>query len=169
MKYFTKYLPIEGEIKELDYYKHPNYPDKLFRFYKPWDYKKEKAQKVALFLCSRNINYLDKFYFKDSKEMTNQGALDSDDRYWVSDGKILYSKSESFKVIGEISPEAIWVKEGDEFEEEDLESWLYCILHPDESIYMEINELIEWNKICIDHKRFVPRIKIKCPTCNKFH
>lgn len=119
-KYFAKYLPVEGEIKL-------NKPffekDKLIM---GWDnphdmtYINEKKyiQAAKLSLCSRDIQIGDKFqqnpasfpaYISNCIDVKDGFAICDEDRKWTL-GTI-------FKVIGEISLEATWVKEGMEFDE----------------------------------------------------
>jgi hypothetical protein len=135
-QYFAKYLPVEGEIKEGDivigmdgifeYKGKMNLPDV------------QLPKKVKLFLCSRNIQVGDK-------------VLDIRTNTWKevnnSCGVELYKQKPNdiqFKVIGEISPNAKWVKEGDEFEEND---WDYSEEEDDKG-----------EKV----------IKIGCPCCGDF-
>ena len=105
--------------------------------------------------------------------------------------KWINSNPDNYVVIGKISPAAIWVKEGDEFNEEDIAQ--------DSSIYMwdkESNTLkdfeIFFNKsLAKTHSHFIFEgesdnmdergavelifkvyskiYKIKCPTCKQFH
>jgi hypothetical protein len=119
-QYFAKYLPVEGEIKEGDIVIGMD------------------GKKVKLFLCSRNIQVGDK-------------VLDIRTNTWKevnnSCGVELYKQKPNdiqFKVIGEISPNAKWVKEGDEFEEND---WDYSEEEDDKG-----------EKV----------IKIGCPCCGDF-
>ena len=174
-QYFAKCLPVEGEIKEGDTYWNPRRKiyqkaekgddfDTLNTEYKTQGQK--AYQKVKLFLCSRDIQVGDRIYSERSKQYYRVDG-DEPDTYhtlnptggWKCDmeekgkeissvGRLFTSvaKAESFKVIGEISPEAIWVKEGDEFNEEQVQ------------------------------ERFVPYpnaygnfVGVKCPTCNHFH
>jgi len=106
-KYFAKYLPVEGEIKDDDMSQYNN----ITGIHSGWaEHCKGLARRVKLFLCSRDIEPGDKVY------------SDFDNGYLG----IAKKKSEgfNFKMIGEISPEATWVKEGDEFDEEDVkEIW----------------------------------------------
>jgi hypothetical protein len=123
--YFTKYLPVEGEIKEGDAYQingqtftlsggHFNNPPNRLILKKYPEVKthgewiNKVAEKVKLFLCSKDIQIGDKPYNKAGKELEHP----------VSDIDLdILKELEAFKVIGEISPEASWVKEGDEFDE----------------------------------------------------
>lgn len=110
-KYFAKYLPVEGEIKEGDWVINPNKP--LQRAYIQSDpiYLKE-YRKAKLFLCSRDIQVGDLVFALNEEEAGNVVDL-KDLCYWQS--------KKSYKIIGEISPEATWVKEGDEFEGEGID------------------------------------------------
>lgn len=105
--YFAKYLPVEGEIKDGDSYLH--FTGRLYHgFSENATFKNKGDKKVKLFLCSRDI--------------PEQGDL----AYPIGGGvkTLMYHNVgeqklglEFIKVIGEISPEAKWVKEGDEFDE----------------------------------------------------
>lgn len=121
-KYFAKYLPVEGEI---------NIGDKYFTKrgvlhscgIKPNSEMlnpEESLKKAKLFLCSRDTQVGDKVkwsehnpdkpwltQFGTETTIMNLGGLEPHPA-WV-------------KVIGEISPEATWVKEGDEFDENQLQ------------------------------------------------
>lgn len=111
-QYFAKYLPVEGEPDKEDmifiekgmlfhsnvpFYQHQSSPDIY--------------QKVKLFLCSRDIVRNDNVYCSVEDYINRSPLL-------VQEHAIKALKhKEVFKVIGEISPEATWVKEGDEFDE----------------------------------------------------
>lgn len=131
-QYFAKYLPVEGEIKELD--KFNSVSGEL-----------PGSQHVRLFLCSRDIQVKDlkprEDVFYDDKGMTHEVT-----QSWI-DGRTTFPHT-WFKVIGEISPEAIWVKEGDEFSKE------------------EVMGPIQMWVTAVGHKDFM---QIKCPICKKFH
>lgn len=146
MKYLTKYIPVEGEIKERDkciclfgnsgnkfnneffdkvldvnivreLTKTPNqlkfsnaYPDSL--------HYANDFQKVKLFLCSRDIKVGDDVYEHGRLENIKMSG------YIFGDHSI--KTDLLFKVIGEISPDALsYVKEGMEYEEENIQYGLY--------------------------------------------
>lgn len=172
-KYFTKYLPIEGEIKEGDWYKSKFRSENKFFHYEQWkddrttyfgnNPKEDVLFKVKLFLCSRDIQVGDEYYnsmgYKVDHTWDEEAIQDSKD-----------FPDDIFKVIGEISPDAIWVKEGDEFDEDELEPVAYCIKHPDESIYFDdMSQILEWIKYKFNPKTHKALIGIKCPTCKQFH
>ncbi len=132
MKYFSKYLPVEGEINEGD--KFLDHTDNLIKdahipeFYNnPHVPYFDGYKKVKLFLCSRDIQKTDKEIYvhkPDGSESTKVELIDI-----ISDKEntaVMFKWGEqtpgtliqnTFKVIGEISPEATWAKEGNEFNE----------------------------------------------------
>lgn len=71
---------------------------------------KARGQEHRLYLCSRNINsieYGEKVYFDDTNT-------------WDVISSINFDENHVIKVIGKISLGATWVKEGDEFDRNDL-------------------------------------------------
>jgi len=115
-KYFTKLLPVKGEIKKgmpIAWWAGAKHGDVVIA---SEDVKwPEKYKITKLFLCSKDIQIGDVFKFIASS----------------SDGRILerkfseelidHSDKENwFKVIGEISPDVTWVKEGAEFSEDEV-------------------------------------------------
>jgi hypothetical protein len=134
MKYFAKYLLVGGEIKSGDMVLKP-----AFRWYAmngdpidepPYleiagedeveDFPKFKLAK--LFLCSRDIQVGDEIRNPqlqlDAEWTVVPTTKDIKDLMEVCLQEAL--KHNCFKVIGEISPEATFVKEGEEFDEGDF-------------------------------------------------
>lgn len=170
--YFTKYLPVEGEIKagdghfktkfvaglsevsEKEYYANggdeinPTGKVEGDRIYikdqGSW-YHKGECQKVKLFLCSRDIQVGDKAYFNTTSDPVEVTKVENG--MLTNKGGKTYSVDESFKVIGEISPNASWVTEGMEFDENDVEKWI-----------THVNTLQEREII-----------KVRCPHCKVFN
>lgn len=171
MKYFAKYLPVEGEIGEDDYIYEKSLSDvSIHKVYKRNDElvffrftnvpiklsKANNPKKVKLFLCNRDIEIGDKFIVPDHYLETYDTMLSDevectdiseDDKIihfkcGTSIGGIMHSgvfrEENPYKIIGEISSKAIWVKEGDEFDEDEVEYALEVAF-------------------------------IKCPTCKTFH
>lgn len=125
MKYFTRYLPVEGEIKAGDKYIRKNAPQ--------WGVSIACAcpdqilwKKVQLFLCSRDIQVGDSYHF-DVGYASGEKVADQED---VTQ---LHLENNPFKVIGPISPKATWVKEGDEFEEDQVQEWFW---HKNQKAFM---------------------------------
>lgn len=131
-KYFAKYLPIEGEIKEGHLFRDE------FGYIRPftdddtimYEHSKNKPSAVKLFLCSDNIKVGEEYLFNvgyaAGTKIADEEALED-----IQKGTDI-----GFKLIGEISPGAIWVKEGDEFiaEGNDCEVFPYHEHEEDESI-----------------------------------
>jgi hypothetical protein len=118
-KYYTKYLPIEGEIKVGEICLITD-EDGLIGFL-PFKqiYVDEGGippKKVELFVCSRDIKIGD-----HAMELLTTGEYDTfqidteNDIYddMIADGR-------QFKVIGKVSKKATWVKGGDEYYENEL-------------------------------------------------
>jgi len=110
-KYFVKYLPVEGEIKKGDkLFDPPMHRMGVMEALTDNEGIRIKAKggtKVKLFLCSRDIDW------------TKCTTLETHIPFKQKDENDL-----PFQVIGEISPEATWVKEGDEFDESSVsEVW----------------------------------------------
>lgn len=143
MKYFAKWLPIEGGIKE------GNKGVLLLRNSIPTPHK--------LFLCSRDIQAGDKVQFSICNgakwkellciEKDEDGVVLEDGEYEIRTTPD--RTNQCFKIIGQISTQATWIKEGDEFEFEDLQ---FAIYPPEHERAYEIGS-----------------VHIKCPTCKTFH
>lgn len=73
-----------------------------------------KIVRGKLSLCSRDIQVGDIFNF-----ISSDGKLF--ERKFVEEFNDHEDKINWFKIIGEISPNATWVKEGDEFDKDDLQ------------------------------------------------
>lgn len=106
-----------------------------------------KFEEVKLFLCSR-ICYRerDSFYYENYPNIPK----------------------DQFKVIGEISKDAIWVKEEMELDDEEINRQFYDDSGSSESCWFDYNRLHteeDWAEIPENWKR----IQIKCPTCKTFH
>lgn len=100
--YFAKFIPVEGEIKKGDYYIDNSLAKNTLHFCREnpsedLNTSDHICKKVKLFLCSGDIKPED-FASRES-------------RVHVS----FNNPEPPFKIIGEISPDARWVKEGDEF------------------------------------------------------
>lgn len=183
--YFAKYLPVEGRVKQGDKFlindDHPQ--GRLRTAYRittgnrlwngqDWDTligehyfidptPKEgsgfvtelECKKASLFLCSRDIRAGDELYYPDGK-----GPEIADDtekhKAWVKQYGL-------FKVIGEISPNAKWVKEGDEFDYNEVKIWYSCEK-------MSECDLNFGDQICSAPHQILEDVNIKCPCCETF-
>jgi hypothetical protein len=115
-QYFTKYLPVEGELKKGKYFKDTTgtirIADETDEMMENFLTKRLPPQQVyKLFLCSRDIQVGDEMTRLDGSKFKADKAPDGS-AHW---------NGHAYKVIGEISPEATWVKEGREFDEDEVE------------------------------------------------
>lgn len=184
--YFTKYLPVEGEKIEVgEKYINMNmhltkhyekggscyggYPtcgnrsvdtrkahqnnDSAFNGSK---YSNRNYVKVKLFLCSRDIQVGDEYWY-------NQHGVWIKREYTWNGGDF---KGNCLKVIGEISPDAVWVTKEMEFEEDDLRFWYKHRKFTDENFVIH-SPVVDWKGEDKDKYRVI--VKVKCPTCKTFH
>jgi hypothetical protein len=138
--YFAEWLPVEGEIKRGDRYFDKSgvlqhLSDKVQLSLLPNINKSGKLAK--LFLCSRDIQVGDKCFCLSVEEGNVRNP-----NMWIDPWRIR-GKGDNcttcIKVIGEISPEAKWVKEGDEFNENE---WRSAMRDIDNSIYVDTEKHI---------------------------
>ncbi len=114
MRYIARWVPVEGEIKPGDHGLTETH-GYVFKALKETMSLCKGKQKVKLFLCSRDIQVGDKVLHIPSNKYIDvkyQSVLDSMKEKGQLDNYV--------KVIGEISPDATWVKEGDEFDSSEL-------------------------------------------------
>lgn len=140
-KYFAKYLPVEREKVKLPTF-NPEHPNQ---------YSELPVKK--LFLCSRDIEWNENakyWHLKNQHFLTGILGIGEDSKEVHHDKG--WSKSEEvIMALGEISPDAIWVKEGDEFDEDEVKE-SYIITNDKRSSSYNLH----W-------------YRIKCPTCKTFH
>lgn len=158
-KYFTKYLPVPGEIEKGDLVMDTD--GMVHETPDSWIGQKDIIAKQVL--CSRDIQVGDKIRCEYPStlhfdvECLRTYEKSTNVPHWVvrgTDGKeYYYDKNNSFKVIGEVSPAAIWVKEGMEFEENDIQYWLEM-----SGVWFRFNK-----------PKVNGLVRFKCPTCNTFH
>jgi len=159
--YFAKYLPVEENLEKGNSYIRKSSPWNIYHNFK---YSlqildMQELQKVKLFLCSKDIKVGDR---------TNNGIIEkiegnfSEEIWCIKDGIGKYHIKEStFKIIGEVSPEAVWVKEEMKFNDEDI-AWISD--DGDEELYF-IDKDWDWKEFNTTNAMFA----IKCPTCKQFH
>lgn len=158
MRYFAKYLPVEGEIKIGDYFfanqlvrrcvdmKEGDYP------YKDetgsWHSKNWSKNRRQLFLCSRDIQIGDIVHGEE-------GLLYNQPKLIVADGEVgpeignwanVSAVNRPFKVLGSISPNAIWVREGDDILSKNVHRGSYKMGHKEWMVVDAEDEAEEWEK-----------------------
>lgn len=150
--YFVKYFAVDGEVSTGDFFIERGH------VYGPMDAATAANIRKGFVPARKAVRYL---CYRDTQ---NVKSINIDQQQWQE-----MSRSEKdehllsigqYKVIGEISPEATWVKEGDEFDDKDIEVYTIDVL---ENRYIPIS---------IEEKRVIERsksiIKIK-GSCGHFH
>ena len=107
-QYFTKYILVEGEEKRKTGSTVSNEVGICLR---EDDGGYDYYQKVELSLCSRDVSLHEECWLDNEKVIPNQLHVDLRDK--------------CYKVIGSISPDAVWVKENDEFDDGDISIWAW--------------------------------------------
>lgn len=111
--YFAKYLPVDGKpINNTDIVIGERGTIMTYFAYKALG-GSGSIKKAKLFLCSRDIQVGDNY--QSPKRFGSKEYIDA-----YCDGDFF---PRSFKVLGEISTEATWVKEGDDFDENQVRGW----------------------------------------------
>jgi hypothetical protein len=182
--YFTKYLKSDkelswylqdGEMIEREWYGPTGGFNREIVPYKT-GMQSLSEKRVKLFLCSRDIQVGDEVRYVDNEFGDKYNHLyvsGVDDKFVIIKGSkenlcsIQLKKHEVFKVIGEVSPNAIWVKEGMEFDNNDIE-WKKGFVafyneHGESTTLAPFEQQGAWSKITY------PYIKFKCSNCNTFH
>ena len=138
---------------------------KYFAKYLPVD--RLASSKVELFLCCRDIQVGDTIYTGDSY----LNGITITKEVFQTYTSIKGLTNPHFKVIGKISKKAIWVKENDEFDEEELRvpyrMRSFCLRSP----YYEdeiINTKITDKKLKVDTNNFYYSIEVLGP-CGHYH
>lgn len=183
MKYFAKYLPVEGEIKIGDTYTTQNWINNNkspVQRTQEGDYTNKI--KLSLYLCSKDIKVGDKITITKNMFCVKEGDYIADKLLVkVLEENPLSLSKHVFKVIGLISPEAIWVKEGDEFDKEDVNILESTLLWSQDKV--DECSSLTYNTKRVRYRTFIERIfpsefwadkketyiEIKCPTCKTFH
>lgn len=143
-----------------------------------------------LFLCSREIANGDKVLYFDLKgnttneEHTVEGVLSSTGYIATDktkDWTDLYCPPERFgKIIGPISEEALWVKDGDEFDENEVKviykNQYQCLCEkpnvyrtPEQANCEHMRDDYRGGDFCDRMIEVVDYVKALCPSCKKFH
>lgn len=167
MKAIAKYLPVKGEIKEKIRVGSTNgrlvsaVVHKIVKgiahcgnkVHSGWHYSIKDLFPVKLFAVTFNIKTGDKVQCKDSIESI------------IIDGKVntikMLKEDTWFKVLGELSPNAIWVEDGDKIEvAQGAIHTETCVL-----IRREIGEENHMSEMTKD----VDYLIVKCLTCNTYH
>ena len=171
-KYFAKFLPVEGEIKERDWVLNPEKP--LQRAYFAYQDNPPGMKKAQFFLCSRDIQVGNNVYYNDpynqDTDMSGFYTVDRIDDLALTIDNVVTIQGDSYstgalssnliRVIAPISPQAVWVKEGDEFDEDEVK--LCCNIGTKEK-----PNYVNWIE-GREELGYKCTVLIKCPHCEKF-
>lgn len=166
IKYFTKYLPVEGEINEgdhvidpriapkdgLDYIKEDNFINAMGEDVILPDWKTRfNFQKQKLFVCSKDIQVGDKLTCADG----NTSIIETESQLKFLAPDIW------FKVVGEISSEATWVLEEDQFNDDEIKqkeefyTWENDYIDEDKKNDAIIKNFTEFSKKSLNSAKFI--------------
>ena len=151
-QYFAKYLPAEGEIEPGDFYLFYGKITQcnvsiLKELEELYGRPMTEYQKVKLFLCSRGIKVGDEVAHIETNTKFKVIHIDIVSQLisppivtkYLVGGNFAYKQDECVKPIGEISSAAIWVKEGMEFDEDDIYRKVLVKDYLGEDDYTELN------------------------------
>jgi hypothetical protein len=174
--YFAKYIPVEGPIKAGDRYVirkslglgayTDGYIGTAAIDFTPEAQRDQEASILRLYLCSRDIKVGDKDVHTQIMQSEGEEIIHEvkyDYQLEMMKGLAEANNLVPYKVIGPISPQATWMKEGAELEEDEWE-------------YVCINLKHGWTEIqvpkdhfdTINRQMFTHGITIKGP-CGHFH
>ena len=154
--YFTKYLPIPGEIKDGNY--GINSAGSIGQYLLN-NSESKKDQKVQLFLCSRDIKVGDKFYSNQIDNGIDMRASSIKDGYVYNGSPYRFKLESCYKTIGLVSLLAIWVNEGDKLIKDQIKHRAGFIpFYPPYSTK-------SFRKIAQGEYQY---IRIKCPCCGTY-
>lgn len=166
-KYFTKYLPVEGEVQEGGKFLHTKTGliETAIHVHGPHTHPHKP---VKLFLCSRDIQVGDKYFNTDYNlyRTALKFAATSPDLVYFDESTVFDYREDCIKVVGEVSPDAVWVTEGMEFDETDLALMNQANLPTPitDGVNLHSNPHV---KDLLSSGTF--KIGIRCPTCKTFH
>lgn len=159
MRYFAKYLPVEGEIGVGDCFEiEKGSVGRVISFSESGTtftvigitgYFKDKQSgtnhvvslrnKMQLFLCSRDIKVGDKYHFNVSYSSGERVADQSDIDQ-------LHLETNPFKTIGPISPNATWIKEGDDILSKNVHRGTYKMGNKEWMVIDAEDDAKEWDE-----------------------
>ena len=180
--YYALYLPINNEeIKVGDRFSSPESGTNMYpadriengiiytknpHGQKKFYIEKEKLQKSRMFLCTKTI--------REGKAFDKSAGWCQIVKIFNSVANIHYSYSEEesvcklsrphsslISVVGEISPKAVWIKNGDKFSLGDIKCNLAEEMKQQDGFYQRgVNDI---------HIEGQGQIQMKCPTCKSCH
>jgi len=129
-KYFAKYLPVKGEIKQGDKAQYKT--GEIISY--DVEINRDNLKKVELFLCTKNIQVGDSVFLQKIREYHRVFDIINNTIHCTSQNGISHAEEKienCLKIIGKISKDDMWVKEGDDFYDWELDKYphLFKELH----------------------------------------
>lgn len=158
--YFTKFLKADGHFFYPGAFIRSNMTGATARINEPFPEHLDETEwdHMHLMLCSRDIHVGDKILFPQTKDdyknnnFSIKGTVRLKGNYssavWLDDlqDELQLPNNYMLKIIGPISPEAKWAREGDEFNESD---WMGYSTIMDKPLDKEFHKDISYNLIKI--------------------
>jgi hypothetical protein len=152
--YFTKYLPFDGKFKE-GFCKNIATNEIIYYNGNYGETRPEELEPIKLMLCSRDINV--------GEMAWHNGELKE-----VTEDVLSFARKFGYKINGEVSPKAIWVKEGDEFDEHEVYFYAKHRSFPDMNFRFnmlgQFEEMEEKDKL-----KYTVFCEILCQNCKTYH
>jgi hypothetical protein len=174
-RFFSKLMTIEGKIQEGDFAMKED-GQIVYVNEAASKHLADSWKRVRMVICDTQISVGNNiwYYSRDNSILFNDilAKIEGDNIFLEDDRMIgypveydsfhmCYLKKTAFKIVGSVSDESKWVKEGIEFDEEDL-NWM--VYHNDEDTFFY--PISNYEKNTNDWRT---TIAIKCPNCNIFH
>lgn len=175
--YYAMYLPSENEeIQVGDHFSSPKSGTNMYpadriedgviytknpHGQKKFSIEKEGLKKSIMFLCSKKLREGVAFD-KSAGWCSISKIFDTVANVHYADCKLSRPHSSLISVVGEISPEVVWIKHGDKIALEDIKRHTKEEIESQDGFYKEgVNDIILFGA---DN-----RVQIKCPTCKSYH
>jgi len=194
--YFAKYLPVEDKDSSNTWQWDNNVKNTGWELISPSDMDAiiahglnpaPKFRKIRLFLCRRDIQVGDTVQHREGYNKTSEvdweiiKQAEDKDKFTCKYDEIIKDlfKWNLFKTIGKISSEAIWIKDGDEFEEDEIKI-IYtkkyeCLCEkpgiyrtPEQATCSHMVDDHRGGDFCIRKIDVVKHVEIMCRCCETF-
>jgi hypothetical protein len=191
MKYFASFLRADGEMEpggfamgnNMSYAKQiqrfgfydgsdENYKEKNkdveMIFWKGGGHTpKMNCKKAILYILTHEIDVGDEYLVEDISGNISSWTCIRKEQDKIYYGDITYD-TQGFKIIGEVSPNATWVRAGDRFNEDQL-NFLYKhrSFRDEDFSSTEPYKTSDWKKG--EKEKYTCIVEIECPTCKRYH
>lgn len=123
--YFTQYLPVPGKIKPGEVGISTNNATYTHQEHLGEDY----GVPARLFVCSRTIKVGERICVPDGDGVVGSWVASVDDVDTALRG---FYNNRQYRIIAEVSPDAIWVTPDMQLREDEIDVWYYSMVEGDE-------------------------------------